>query len=216
MLATADQLRKYLATEGIVAAGAGAGVDGDLLDLMLAGASSRITEQRPERTLEPLPALRNAGTTDAPDWVDDNDPVALSFPIHGRRLYQVPDLRAVDSIETVNRGTTAAFTGDYTLVRRPRELCALWIRFRHAVPWGDELVITGRWGPAGAKIGDDPLDVLPALRDAVLVWTSRAYHNRAARYSDTQQDPAGGIASYFRNLPPDVKLTLDALEVPGI
>lgn len=214
MLATADQLRKYLSTEGIVAAGAQ--VDGELLDLMLAGASSRITEQRPERTLEPLPAIRNDGTAQAPVWVDDGDPIALTFPITGRRLYQVPDLRAVDTIETIARdGTVAELTGTYTLVRRPRELCALWIKF-HAAPFGDELVVTGRWGPAGAKIGDDPVDVLPALRDAVLVWTSRAYHNRAARYSDTQQDPSGGVASYFRNLPPDVKLTLDALEVPGL
>lgn len=198
LLATVDQLKAYLRAEGT--AGSGAGIPDGRLESMLAGASSRMTEARPERTLIPVPASPL------------DPPVALTFP--ARRVIQVPDLREVVSITV---GDRVLANGDFVLRRRPREACALWINLKTAPwgGWGNEVVIEGRWGPAGAKIGE-PLDVRADIRDACLVWAARAFHNAQARYSDTQQDPAGGVASYFRNLPPDVKLVLDGLEVPGI
>lgn len=217
MLATRDELAKYLRTSGNVTGG-GALPD-ELLDLMLESASSRMIEQRPERTLEPLPALDN-------DGLDDGDPVELRFTLApGQRVIQVPDLRVVEAIAVGtpelpagDPGLRAIAAGGYTLARRPNEACALWLRFTTAPSYGgaaDELRITGRWGPAGVKVGK-PLAVRADVREACLVWAARAFHNRTARYSDTLQTPDGGVASYFRNLPPDVKLVLDSLEVPGV
>lgn len=215
MLATRAQLESYLRTQGNVSGGAQ--LPGELLDLLLESASSRIVEQRPERTLEPIPALDDNGQ-------DTDDPVELRFPVEpGQRVVQLPDLRSIDSLvvgqpnlAVGDAGLRTLGLGGYVLRRRPNELCALWIKFASAPSWslGDELRILGRWGPAGAKVGK-PLAVRADVREACLVWAARAFHNRTARYADTVQSPDGGVASYFRNLPPDVKLVVDSLELPG-
>lgn len=215
MLATRAQLEDYLRTQGTVSAGAS--LPAELLDLMLESSSSRLVEARPERTLEPLPPLDG-------DGIDSEDPVTIRFALAAaQRVIQVPDLREVEAIAVGtpelpdgDPGLRAIAPGGYTLARRPNELCALWIKFATPPTYGaaDELRITGRWGPAGAKVGQ-PLAVMPALREACLVWAARSFHNRTARFSDTVATPDGGVASYFRNLPPDVKIVIDGLEVPG-
>lgn len=221
MLATRAQLEKYLKTAGTVSAGAA--LDVELLDSLLAAASRRVEEARPERMLAIYPALDE-------DGLDTEDPVEVSLGVSraGQRVFQVPDLRELTRVAVRPAGAVADELGvyaddrvipatTYSLRRRPRELCALWINFTSAPSYvaGDELVLTGRFGPAGARAGQ-PLAVREDVVEAVLVWASRAYHNRTARYADTVQDPGGGVASYFRNLPPDVKQVIDSLEVPSL
>lgn len=215
MLATVDQLRMFLPTAGTVSAGAA--IDGALLGLLLSSADQRIRQALPERTLDVRPALQGNPLTDTGEPVEVRIPLARSA-----RIVQVPDLRAVTSITVtpVNYGTAIDLPPEptsvagYTLIRRPRHACALWIKFPTPVI-GSELVITGRWGPAEAEVGD-PLDVNAAARDACLVWAARAYYNKAARFADRTQDPAGGGLDYFRSLPADVASTIDSLRVPGI
>jgi hypothetical protein len=195
-IATLDDFKRYLRTQG--ATGTTPSLDDELLQSLLDGATSRVIEAAPDRTIDLLPAA--------------GDPVALTFAMHGRqRVLQVPDLREVTSI-ALDDGTLLA-AEDYDLIRRAREVCALWLKLT-APRWTKALTITGRWGPAGAKIGQ-PLAVRSDIRDAVLVWAARAYHARTGRYADTVQDPAGGVASYFRNVPADVARVLDSLAIPG-
>lgn len=203
MLASVEELKRYLRTAGTVSAGAS--LDETLLGDLLAAASSRIIGALPERTLIP----------DAPDA----EPVEVRIPYAGGRIVQVPDLRELvtfNGAAYVPGAVPGVVTGP-TLIRRPREVCSLWLQFGTAPVWTTpgELVLVGRWGPAGMRIGD-PIEVNAGVREAALVWASRAYHNRTARYADTVQDPQGGVSSYFRNLPPDVKATVDALTIPGL
>lgn len=214
MLATVDQLRMFLPTAGTVSAGAA--IDGGLLELLLSSADQRIRQALPERTLDVRPALQG----DPPD--DTGEPVEVRIPIaRPTRIVQVPDLRVVTSISVVpiDYGTAIDLpqpgsVAGYTLVRRPRHACALWVQFPVPVI-GSELVIVGRWGPAEAEVGD-PLAVNAAARDACLVWAARAYYNKAARFADRTQDPSGAGSDYFRTLPADVASTIDSLRVPGL
>lgn len=218
-LATIAQLRKMLRTVGTVSAGAD--VDEELLQACLDAASERVIGELPERTLDVHPALV-AGEDD--ELVDEADPVTLRIPLwRPRRTVQVPDLREVTSIEVaplqpasvIDLPELSALPGSYVLRRRPRQTCALWLQASSAIV-GSELVITGRWGPAEHREGE-PLEVNAALREAVLVWAARAWHNRTARFADSVQEPSSGaIANYFRNLPADVATTLNALRIPGL
>lgn len=215
MIGSVDELRRYLNTGG---GGGSSSADNDLLASLLAAADARFKEAAPDRTLEPLPALRDAGENADPRWVDDGDPVALSFP--SSRVVQVPDLREVVSITDA---AGAAYGGTYTLRGRHGKP-AWWVRFDApvGVPIGTvvddpllaagdrpaaTVVITGRWGPP---------DVEPHVREAVLIWASRVYHQRAARYADARQDPDGGVASYFRAIPADIRGVIETLRVPGL
>lgn len=189
-LAGIDDLRLYLRTTG--ATGSAAGIDDALLERLIAAASRRLQRARPERTLAPTPA---AG----------GEPVEVRFPLVApTRIVQVPDLREVVTV-TVNGADLP--TSGYSLRGRPHEATALWLKLTTPAIADGELTIVGHWGPP--EVDDD-------VREAVVVWAARAFHNRTARYADTVQSPDGGVASYFRNLPPDVKLLVDALEVPGL
>lgn len=208
MLASREQLERYLRTAPAV--GRSAALDEDLLDDVLAAASSRLVQACPDRTLDVRPAL-------AGDPLGDNaDAETRYFDLGstGSRVVQVPDLRVLEAAEVDGAAIDAATV---RLRRSPGELCALWVRlpYRRA----GELALTGRWGPAAARVGTDvaDLDVDPAIREACIVWAARAYWNRAARFADNVQDPGGGnVLGYFRNLPPDVKVVVESLTVPGL
>lgn len=217
-LATVDELRRYVAAAGT--AGGGARLDDGLLESLLDASSARVRAELRDRTLDVVPALDGAGA-------DTAEPVEVRVPLTGspQRIVQVPDLRELVSYAVLDGagygpdvvdvpGATAPWSSPSLMRDGPRGRCALWLRFPVAV-WGTELAIVGRWGPAGTT-EEDELAPSPAVREAVLVWAARAYHNRTARYADTVQDPAGGVSSYFRNLPPDVASTLDGLRVPGV
>jgi hypothetical protein len=134
---------------------------------------------------------------------------------------QVPDLREVVSITVDGVAQT-----DYRLRARRGEP-ALWVRFGASSGIGvagvlvpattgvgfydsstvdREVAITGRWGPTV---------VAPRVKEAVLIWAARVYHERAARWSDARQDPEGGVASYFRRIPPSIEAVVNGLRVPG-
>lgn len=200
MLATLDDLKLHLRSTG--AAGTGAALDDDLLTQLLEAASDRIAQERPERTLEPLPALEAGGA-------DTGEPV--EFRRLAGRVLQVPDLREVTEIRLDDRDPLTA--SQYALVRRRPGWPAIYLHLSPGLTYGaSEVIITGRWGPADS----DSLEPNRAVRHAALVWAARAFHNRTARYADNVQTPDGGIAAYFRQLPPDVLATVNALQIPGV
>jgi hypothetical protein len=225
-LATVDELRRYVAAAGT--AGGGARLDDGLLESLLDASSARVRAELRDRTLDVVPALVHADPADpASPLVDTAPAVEVRVPLTGapQRIVQVPDLRTLETYAVTGGaaygpdvvdtpGATPAWSAPTLMRDGPRGRTALWLRFPTAV-WGTELAIVGRWGPAGTT-EEDELAPSPAVREAVLVWAARAYHNRTARYADTVQDPAGGVSSYFRNLPPDVASTLDGLRVPGV
>lgn len=213
-LATLDHLRKLLPATG----GGTGGVDSDDdLERYLAAADGRIREQCPDRTLSPLPEPPAEGE-------EDPDPVALTFHTTGR-IVQVPDLRVVESITVDGQATT-----DYRLKGRHGK--PAWrvhlggtagagttggFGFGPAIDdpvaalrgWAGrerEVVILGQWGPPAVE---------PQVAEACAVWAARVWHQRQARFSDSRQDPEGGVQSYFRVIPPEIRATLDALKVPG-
>lgn len=204
-IATVEDLTTYLRTQG--AAGTSASLPGTLLELLLGASCSRIVEAVPERTLE-------ATGTDA-------EPVELRFAtIAPQRVVQVPDLRELRSATFTHRGSSSSTAIDVTRIalrRRPLERCALWASLPYSLGDG-ELALSGLWGPAGAKVStpDAELDVRADVREAALVWAARVFHNRAARFADNTAGPDGVMAGYFRNLPADVKVVLESLEVPGV
>ena len=191
-LADPSDVALYLRTQGTVAPGAP--IDETLLERMLEAATARMIRQRPERTLIPDPA-------DATDAA-----VERRFPASS--VVQLPDLRELVSVQYDAQAPLTV--DDYTLVKRPNEATYLWFklrRWRQALAWGaDELVITGLWGPAEPD---------PDVVEACIVWVARVFHQRTARFADNTATPDGGGLGYFRNLPPDVKATLDALRLPG-
>jgi hypothetical protein len=186
LLGTVDELRRYLNTPA-----GGRGADDALLEALLAAASDRIAQARPERTLAPIPAT------------DADPPVARRFRVLGRTV-QVPDLRRVDEVALVFAGTRSPVTG-YDLDRRG-DRPALYLRLPYAHP-GATIEVVGWWGPTVVE---------PMVRHAALVWAARAWHERTGRYADAVQDPAGGAASYFRQVPAEVAGTLAVLAVPGV
>lgn len=208
VLATLEQLRHTIASTGTVVAGAQ--IDEDYLARLLAAATERLMGELPERTLD----IHPAPVGDPP--ADTADPVEVRIPItYPRRVFGVPDLRELVSLNVQHAESTAVAPAGYTLIRRPREVCALWVRFPYRLT-GTELVIVGRWGPAGLRVGT-PLDVSESVRDAALVWAARAFHNRAARFADSvQESTTGNVANYFRNMPADVATTINALRIPGL
>lgn len=195
LYATTEQLQRRLHTSG----GGGAAADPALLGELLEAACGRVREQTRDRTLAPLPAL------------ETDPPVSMTFPVHGS-LVQVPDLRELVSI------TLDGYAPGYSLrtpVGEGADLRHLHVRLRgqhyrwhHCRDEPGELTIVGRWGPSAVE---------PDVRDAVLTWAARAWHARTARFADAVQDPAGGFAgSYFKAVPSDVAVVLNALQVPGL
>lgn len=199
MLATLDDLKLHLKSTG--AASAGAALDDGLLTQLLEAASARMQQERPERTLEPVPALEGED--------DTGDPV--EFRRLARRVLQVPDLRTVESIRLDDRDPLTS--SQYALIRRRPDWPAIYLHLSPGLTDGaSEVIITGRWGPADS----DTLAPNVAVRHAAIVWAARAFHNRTARYADTVATPDGGAAAYFRQLPPDVLAVVNALHIPGV
>lgn len=188
LLANVEDVKLYLRTQGTVQEGAR--IDETLLWRMLHAASWRMRDERQERTLSPEPASPSAA------------PIERRFDAAG--VVQVPDLREAVEVRLDDRVLTSS---EYTLKRR-RNDPALWLKLRDCSPFGArELIVIGRWGPPSVR---------PNVREACIVWTARVFHQRTARFADNQAMPDGGVLGYFRNLPPDVKIVLDSLWVPGL
>lgn len=209
MLATIAELKLHLHTAGAVSGPAA--ISDELLGDLLEAASSRMAEERPERTLEPDPPLVPVPDTDPVELEDTADPVERRFA--ARSVVQVPDLREVTSV-SFDDGTPLD-ASQYRLIRRRPDHPALWLKLATGAVGlelgRDELIIVGRWGPADSST----LEPKGSVHHAALVWAARAFHNRTARYGDTVATPDGGVTAYFRQLPPDVLATVNALQIPG-
>lgn len=211
MIGTRDELRRYLHTAG------GGAEEDTLLDDLLAAASDRFKSLTPGRTLEPDPAPPAEGDP-APA------PIVRTFRARGS-VVRLPDLR-VDSLSAVALDGAALDVAGLDLEGRDGEGTYLIARLPQAAPMPvDVLVpigntwttaagryrrtvsISGYWGPAAP---------FPRVVEAVLIWAARVYHERAARWSDARQDPEGGVASYFRRIPPSIEAVVNDLRVPGL
>lgn len=71
----------------------------------------------------------------------------------------------------------------------------------------DQVQITGWFGFA---------QVPPSIRDAVLGWAQRTYHETRSRLADSSVDPEGMVQNYFRSVPLFVSQPIAAFKVPGL
>lgn len=187
------------------------GLDEDaLLDRLLDAASRRV-EEYTSRAFLPDPAYVAEGppvvdtapevTVDVPldrvEYAPFQQPALLAWAAWAR----IPDGRTITAVTVDDVALSAA---DYALDSRPGQPA-------HAVRLGsapsDTLEVTGRFG-----FGDVPADV----REATVVLAARALYERNARLADVVQDPEGGVASYFRQIPPVVAATLDRYRIGGL
>jgi hypothetical protein len=190
LLASVEDVELYLRTTGTVSAGAP--INPGLIEKMLRAASDRIVRAVPDRTLMP------------------DGPRVRRVPFAGARgLVRVPDLREALEVRVDDRDPLPAGPPSGYGLRRIRvEDPALWVELYSFSGWGGrELIVNGYWGPE---------EVWPSVSEACVVWVARAYHQRTNRFADNAQGPDGLALGYFRNLPPDVKVVLSGLKVPGV
>lgn len=209
--ATPADLRRRLGTAPPAAPGMPA-VDDVLLGEFLDAAAGRIVNELSDRTL-----------FDQPDQ-------AREFETRARRI-PMPDLRAVTEVSI---GSQVLPETGWRLVYPVRALGDDADRFlglelggwtggpfsfdgsgdpfydpiRDARAGRAVVTVTGDWGPESPD---------PQIVDAVLTWAARAFHQRAARFADSVVDPTGTFAgSYFRSIPNDVGVVINAYRVPGL
>lgn len=203
LLATRADLTAYLNPHS-------RGIDESALYDRLLDAASRRVEEYTGRSFLPDPAY----VTESP-IVDTAPPVTVDVgldrveyaPFQQRALSafaawaRVPDVRAVTAVEVDGVALDAT---DWALDARAGQPA-------HAIRLGrgpsDSLQVTGRFGFANV-----PADV----REATVVLAGRALYERNARLADVVQDPEGGVASYFRQIPPVVAATLDRYRIGGL
>lgn len=186
------------------------GLNEDALYDRLLDAASRRVEEYTGREFLPDPAYVTESPVDdsaAPvtvevgldrvDYAPFQQPALSSWAAWAR----VPDVRAVTTVEVDGVALDAS---DWALDARDDQPA-------HAMRLGqapsDTLEITGRFGFANV-----PADV----REATVVLAGRALYERNARLADVLQDPEGGVASYFRQIPPTVAATLDRYRIGGL
>lgn len=179
------------------------GIDETALYTRLLDAASRRVEEYTGREFLPDPAY----VSESP-IVDTAAPVtrtiALAAIEYGpfqqpalQRFYAVARVPDARSLTAVTSDGTALAADQWELEGRNGEPAAR-LKFR-AIPL-ESLTVTGRFGFA---------DVPGNVRQATVELVARAVYERNARLADVVQDPEGGVASYFRQLPPSVVSVLD-------
>lgn len=203
LLATRADLTAYLNPHS-------RGIDESALYDRLLDAASRRVEEYTDRVWLPDPAYVTESpivdtapavtVTIGPDRIDYGpfpQPALAAWAAWAR----VPDVRAMTAV-TVDDGALA--TSEWALDARPGQPAHA---MRLSRGPSRELEITGRFGFANV-----PADV----REATVVLAARAVYERNARLADVSQDPEGGVASYFRQIPPTVAATLDRYRIGGL
>lgn len=71
----------------------------------------------------------------------------------------------------------------------------------------DQVKLTGWFGFA---------TVPPSIRDAVLGWAQRTYHETRSRLADSHVDPDGMVQNYFRSVPLFVSQPISSYRIPGL
>lgn len=183
------------------------GIDETALYTRLLDAASRRVEEYTGREFLPDPAY----VTESP--LDDSAaPVTRTVPLAAieygpfhqpalQRWYsaaRVPDVRSLTAV-TVDGNPVV--TTNFELEGRAGEP-ANRLKMR-AIPLVS-VSVTGRFGFAA---------VPGNVRQATVELAARAVYERNARLADVVQDPEGGVASYFRQLPPSVVSVLDGYRV---
>ena len=186
------------------------GIDETALYTRLLDAASRRVEEYAGREFLPSPAY----VTESP--IDDSaSPVTRTIslgaieygPFHQPSLQRwysaarVPDVRSLTAVTVDGNPVVAA---NWELEGRAGEP-ALRLKMR-AIPLVS-VSITGRFGFANVP-GD--------IRQATVELVARAVYERNARLADVVQDPEGGVASYFRQLPPSVVSVLQNYQSLGL
>ena len=153
------------------------------------------------------PAPNGCGRLLTPNPPGDSDPdVELTFQMTGHRL-RVPDARALAAVEV--DGVAAA----YRSLSHKGHIVAITVARADPVyetpvlPAERTVTLTGRFG--FASIPDD-------LLEAIYMLAARYHYEKAAQYADQVAVLEGSaVQSYFRQLPPRVKLAFATYTVPS-
>jgi hypothetical protein len=169
------------------------------------------------RLLVPDPPLDDEGN-------DTGDPVERTFAVKGRQIV-IPDARSIESVvvDPTTSPTTLTEGDGYSVMRCNGVIVRLTLGREHRYLWDDDgpcslhrfnsaqrqhyVTVTGRFG----------ITPLPGdLRKGILHLAARAYHEMNAQYADQVAVADGmGVQSYFRQLPPPVKLAFANYELPS-
>jgi hypothetical protein len=185
--------------------------DAFLLSLLKA-CSQRIVNHT-GRNFFPDPNLVNTGTTGAPVWVDTAAAVTKEFPVRrNSKFITLPDLRELVSISFGGVAlVTVPGSEAYTLwgkTDQPYTSIELTNVALSPYASSNKLRVTGRWG--FLAVPDD-------IKDALCMWVARRFKQRDANYADTvTQGIEGAAFSYSRQIPGDIKLTLDDYKARGV
>lgn len=200
-LPTLDDLKPYLQLKRTLAGDQLAVVQG-ILDSAVSFIAAEWKIQ-----LEPLPALVNTGTEEAPVWEDTAAPVTVRRRPHYSRFIRVPDAREVTAL--VLDGTTID-PADYELLPR---------KGREDGPYPTiELVGGCRRGRVAEITGRFGFLELPAdLKDFILSMAARAYREGPdSQFSDGARiDDEMGRYAYFKQLAPQMQMRANSWRVPS-
>jgi hypothetical protein len=145
--------------------------------------------------------IRNMSGRDfLPVNVDEDDSIVRTYSAFNSRLVSVKDLR---NIEVITADGTDV-TGQVRLIRLDPNHPAHQVRLPCPT---DQVRIEGWFGFE---------EVPPSIRDAVLGWAQRAYHEVRARMADSTVDQDGAVQNYFRSVPVFVSQPVEGFKVPGL
>lgn len=178
-------------------------LDGDPDDEMLSSFLAAAFEQAQ------APPPLGCGRTLWPDpAADGDDPVDRTFTIGPgsvTRTVLIPDARQITAVTIDGTATTS-----YTPISRNGHIVALTLPAVAGTDATDatrQVVVTGRFGFS---------DIPVSLREAVYMLAARLYYERSAQYADQVAIAEGtAVQSYYRQLPPRVKLAFASFAPPA-
>lgn len=131
---------------------------------------------------------------------DGSPAITRTASAFGSRMCQAWDVRELEVITADG----VDVTDRVRLIRLRPEEPAHQIRLPYPV---DQVQITGWFGFP---------EVPPSIRDAVLGWAQRTYHETRSRLADSSVDPEGMVQNYFRSVPLFVSQPIAAFKVAGL
>jgi hypothetical protein len=196
--------------------------DDPLLGELLEGALAQAQAPAPlgtGRLLLPDPPLDSEGN-------DTGEPVARTFLIRGRHI-AIPDARAITSVVVDgNTDSPTVIEEDlgYSTMKRNGLIVRLTLHREHRYLWDQ----SGTWWNSAPEALNRPLQhhitvtgkfgfaELPTdLRNAIYSLAARNFYERDAGYADQVAIAEGAaVQSYFRQLPPPVKLAFANYQLP--
>lgn len=185
LLATLEEVTPFIKKAGDLRDG-----DEDFVTLLLGAATRRIVRYT-RRNFFPDPTP------------PDTTPVTKTFKVRGSNYVSVPDLRSVTAIDL--NGAVLIEDEGYELWGEDDEpshtVKLLYLPQYVAVPT-PKLTITGLWG----------FDAVPEdLKESTCTWVARAFKKRDANYADVvQQGIDAAMFQYFKNVPDEIKMTMDS------